>query len=110
MSATLKPCPFCNTSGEELMIFCDPEEGRDNSGPSRRIQCAGCHVEAPFYPTEADAIAAWNRRADGWMPEHIERLKDAVEGECDGLAIDDAQATSILRFVCGEDDAPEPTS
>lgn len=43
-------------------MFCDPDEGRDNSGPSRRIQCAGCHIEAPFYPTESEAIAAWNRR------------------------------------------------
>lgn len=59
----LKNCPFCGSSGEELMMFCDPEEGRDNSGPSRRIQCAVCNVEAPFYPSKAEAIAAWNRRA-----------------------------------------------
>ncbi|TPM39625.1 hypothetical protein [Mesorhizobium sp. B2-3-4] len=59
----LKNCPFCDASGHDLMLFCDPEEGRGNSGPSRRVQCAGCNVEAPFYPTEAEAIAAWNRRA-----------------------------------------------
>lgn len=29
----------------------------------------------------------------------IEALKAAVEGECDGLAIDDAQATAILDYV-----------
>ena len=58
----LKPCPFCGESGDSLMMFCDPDEGRDNSGPSRRIQCAGCNIEAPFYPSKADAIAAWNRR------------------------------------------------
>lgn len=65
MSGTLEllPCPFCGASGDELMMFCDPDEGRDNSGPSRRIQCAVCHVEAPFYASEAEAIAAWNRRA-----------------------------------------------
>lgn len=57
----LEPCPFCGSSGEELMMFCDPEEGRDNSGPSRRVQCAGCNIEAPFYSTEAEAISAWNR-------------------------------------------------
>lgn len=59
----LKPCPFCGSGGAELMLFCDPEEGRDNSGPSRRIQCAVCHIEAPFYPTEKEAITAWNTRA-----------------------------------------------
>ena len=59
----LKPCPFCGTSGEDLMLFCDPEEARDNSGPSRRVQCGGCHIEAPYYDTEAEAITAWNTRA-----------------------------------------------
>lgn len=29
----------------------------------------------------------------------IEALKAAIEGECDGLAIDDAQATTILSYV-----------
>lgn len=29
----------------------------------------------------------------------ISRLKDAIEGECDGLAIDDKQAISILRYI-----------
>ncbi len=57
----LLPCPFCGS--DEIMAFCDPDEGRDNSGPSRRIQCAGCNIEAPFYPTEAEAVAAWNIRA-----------------------------------------------
>ena len=57
----LLPCPFCGSN--ELMLFCDPEEGRDNSGPSRRVQCADCHIEAPFYDTEAEAVAVWNTRA-----------------------------------------------
>jgi hypothetical protein len=29
----------------------------------------------------------------------IERLKDAIEGECDGLGIDDAHAAAILAYV-----------
>jgi Lar family restriction alleviation protein len=59
---TLAPCPFCGATGDDLMLFCDPREERDNSGPSRRVQCAGCNVEAPFYSTQAEAIEAWNRR------------------------------------------------
>lgn len=58
----LEPCPFCGASGEDLMLFCDPAEARDNSGPSRRIQCAQCHIEAPYYDTEVEAITAWNTR------------------------------------------------
>lgn len=29
----------------------------------------------------------------------VQRMKDAVEGECDGLAIDDNQAKAILDYV-----------
>jgi len=72
----LKPCPFCG--GEELMLFCDPEEGRDNSGKSRRVQCAGCNVEAPFYSTAHEAIAAWNRRARPAPPQH-QPFQDGLE-------------------------------
>ena len=64
----LKPCPFCGASGDDLMMFCDPAEGRFNNGPSRRVQCGGCCIEAPYYPTEAEDVDAWNRRvtpADG---------------------------------------------
>lgn len=59
---TLAECPFCGATGDDLMLFCDPQEGLDNSGPSRRVQCAGCNVEAPYYSTQAEAIEAWNRR------------------------------------------------
>ncbi len=39
--------------------------------------------------------------------EHIERLMHAVEGECDGLAIDSGQALAILSYVIsGEATAP----
>lgn len=58
----LLSCPFCGADDEELMMFCDPQEGHDNSGTSRRIQCGGCNIEAPFYDTKTAAIAAWNRR------------------------------------------------
>jgi len=71
MTAELLACPFCGSDGEELGRFCDPSEGHDNSGPSRRIQCYGCHIEAPFYDSEAEAIAAWNRRAIPAAPSDV---------------------------------------
>lgn len=33
---------------------------------------------------------------------YVHRLKDALEGECDGLAIDDEQAHKILKWVLFE--------
>jgi Lar family restriction alleviation protein len=88
----LLPCPFCGAPESELMLCCDPEEGLDNSGPSRRIQCAGCNIEAPFYDTESEAIAAWNRRAPTSPAENAlgavaaESIKPAlVEVLCDAM-------------------------
>jgi len=37
------------------------------------------------------------------ITDRIHRLKDAVEGECEGLAITDAQAVAILAHVDEED-------
>ncbi|WP_421885211.1 hypothetical protein [Methylibium sp.] len=34
--------------------------------------------------------------------EMVERLKSAIEGECDGLAVDDQHAKAILDYVLGE--------
>lgn len=36
----------------------------------------------------------------------LERLKDAIEGECDGLAITDEQAKAILDYVDDVDASP----
>lgn len=59
MNEKLKPCPFCGASGEELGILTDSDM---SSSPARRVQCYSCNIEPPFYPDEASAIAAWNRR------------------------------------------------
>ena len=77
---TLKPCPFCNTSGENLGLLCDPTEGSDNSGPSRRVQCYGCNIEAPFYDSADEAIAAWNtRQAEAKVEGLLREARDRLE-------------------------------
>lgn len=48
-----------------------------------------------------------NARSD----EHVRRLQDAIEGECDGLAIDEHHARAILEYVLGGVGQPEaPTA
>lgn len=43
--------------------------------------------------------------------EHVRRLQDAIEGECDGLAIDEHHARAILEYVLGGVGQPEaPTA
>lgn len=74
----LEPCPHCGllhtpklTTGQELA-----EEGEDDPGPwvhsdswavicdmSRPNGPGGCGASGGFYPSEAEAIEAWNRRA-----------------------------------------------
>lgn len=62
MSDKLLPCPFCG--GEAVLCI----------GEGGYIQCASCLGTMPYqYGLEysegkAKAIAAWNRRAAGWIP------------------------------------------
>jgi len=61
-------------------------------------------------PTEATklraALSASNPAKEGGEAGVVERLKDAIEGECDGLAISDEQAAAILAHVA----LPEATA
>lgn len=60
-------------------------------------------VKRPLYLSPPDVSALAEQKLKG--PEAIRRLQDAVEGECEGLAIDEKQARSILRYIL----AKEPT-
>ncbi|MCG6112907.1 MAG: Lar family restriction alleviation protein [Paracoccus sp.] len=56
----LQPCPFCG--GAETRPFIETDEfGRKSHG----LQCANgdCWISGPECETAAEAIAAWNRRA-----------------------------------------------
>ena len=53
----LKPCPWCGGLAE----IAAPNHG----SRMRRGNCHNCQVYGPWGTDEADAIAAWNRRALG---------------------------------------------
>jgi hypothetical protein len=48
----LKPCPFCGSCGDEVALY-----------RGWFVRCHVCHVETVHADTEAEAIAAWSRRA-----------------------------------------------
>ena len=57
--AKLKPCPFCGGEASKVWI---PYIG--GGGYGNVIECDDCWAKTGYYATEAEAIAAWNTRAE----------------------------------------------
>lgn len=91
----LLPCPFCGNSvaaraftAHELSgcdcyidspcfaVCCSINESAPTPMPNWK---AGCGASSGYFATEAEAISAWNRRADGWIPVE-ERLPEEPYG------------------------------
>lgn len=85
MSDDLKPlpCPFC---GEQEGVY--SEAGTEATGPHAAIvRCSGCNA-VHCHNTEAEAIAAWNRRAAPDLLATLEALRPqllACHGASGGL-------------------------
>jgi hypothetical protein len=111
----LPPCPFC---GETCIEGPRPEHIENAPGYAYTVYNVGHANLSSKGPkcvawvsaeSKEEAIERWNRRATAAkrasqpVPSggdgQVERLKAAVEGECDGLAITDAQANAILAYV-----------
>lgn len=80
----LKPCPFCG--GEAIRgIACHVNEDY-----AFRVECRECKIVTPFYDTEADAIKAWNRRAERTAKvEKVTRVSSVIRtGRCGDCGYD----------------------
>ena len=61
----LRECPFC---GDEAFVRIDimlnPMQSRYRVGCDKNSNCSGWYGHSRYYDTEAEAIAAWNTRAE----------------------------------------------
>lgn len=60
--AELKPCPFCGSNQLDIFYY-DPFDGYQGNCGSYVILCPRCRARVK-YETKAEAIEAWNRRAE----------------------------------------------
>lgn len=57
MNKELKPCPFCGS--DAYLYRCDVEIAKPYT-----VLCENCEIVTKNYASEAEAIKAWNRRAE----------------------------------------------
>ena len=56
----LKPCPFC---GETAFL----DTSQHGTSATYQVRCTGCDIgRTPWATVRADAVGAWNRRAQLW--------------------------------------------
>ena len=119
----LKPCPFCGGEAKISMKYV----GYGSLGLGAHdwfgVYCADCDTSTREHQTEAEAIAAWNRRASGWV-NCSERLPEravevlAVDGKGVCVAVLDRSAEGrwfgVSRVISGRISQwmpnPEPLS
>lgn len=74
------PCPFC--CSHRIITIRDEENWY--------VRCRSCHCEGPLEPSESEAIAAWNRRAESPRVSKLEAalremLAEVLHGDNDGI-------------------------
>ena len=78
MSADLKTCPFCRAPDEELAL-CYDAGTHPLVGTDWFVRCYVCHVETARFVTQAEAVTAWNTRAEGPAPVSAPLDREGVE-------------------------------
>ena len=82
----LEPCPFC---GEATGIIVIPEIG----GECFYLLCGECGSRSSYENSEAEAIAAWNHRANPLADKLAEALEPFADGDVD------ASGTAVILYV-----------
>lgn len=64
---TLRECPFCGGEAVDIGKVAPQLCPVMDVEGVWWVHCYGCETKGPDGAGEAEAIAAWNRRADGWV-------------------------------------------
>jgi Lar family restriction alleviation protein len=82
----LKPCPFCGGEAVKVIAALDEERGAEcwledlpsygGKSSNYYVVCLKCQGNSGYRRTPQEAIAAWNRRPDNWIPV-TERLPES---------------------------------
>lgn len=94
----LKPCPFCG--GEAEMLTAESMHGGNLYG----VMCNCCACRTDVFDNEAEAIEAWNTRADDYRQaaEYWQRMYEQTFAErtCHNVS-------TTNNFRCSECDAAD---
>lgn len=98
-SETLKSCPFCGGEAETCHVtqLWEPRN-------SYWVKCKNCRINGVHHTTEAEAIAAWNARAERTC--NIEHAKSGAMYDvwrCSACGYEYAESvseTSIVQNFC----------
>lgn len=76
----LKPCPFC---GGEAEVHPSNDWDAKFIGATFFVWCDRCESRGDYYNTEAEAIEAWNTRAERTCRREVES-EACICSECGG--------------------------
>lgn len=81
VSDALLPCPFCGATCTTFNVPThNAQTGEMVDGGPVGVQCMGCTAVLPAgFDTEAEAVAAWNKRSGGEWVSVEERLPEPGE-------------------------------
>jgi Lar family restriction alleviation protein len=101
LMSNLKPCPFCGGEADRFGVSAEREGDYVNPiAPG----CDSCQAYV-FAKTHDEAIAAWNRRAAGWVSveERLpENIRKQVPYDSQQLLVALRDGTVLMGFLCDE--------
>ena len=100
----LKKCPFCGGEAEIRITEWD-----NSSKTHYSVMCQKCESETTLYKTEAEAIAAWNKRAKDENTLTLDEIREvvfkAIDNNCNGISLlmwefeKACKASNLVEFI-----------